>query len=73
MIVFYRLKSDSPNMRKISIMLDEIGASYAVKHIEAHEDSMNDAEFKRISPTQTVPALLDTETGVALFESGAIL
>jgi len=60
-------------MRKVSILLEEIDNEYAVKYIEPHGESLEDEEFKAISPTQTLPAILDSDTGVALFESGAIL
>jgi len=73
MIIFYRLKSESPNMRKIAILLQELGMAFAVKYIEPGLESIDDADFNAISPTQTLPALYDSETGVALFESGAIL
>lgn len=73
MIIFYRLKSESPNMRKISLMLEEIKLPHVVKFIEPHNSEKFDSEFVKISPSGTVPAIVDTDTGVTLFESGAIL
>jgi len=73
MIIFYRVPSDSPNMRKISLMLEETALPYVVKVVEPSNSEARDADFDRISPNGTAPAILDTDTGTALFESGAIL
>ena len=71
MIIYYRLRSESPNMRKVTIMLEEIGCPYAINYVD-HQDVI-DYEFAKISPNGTVPAIVDSENGVALFESTAIL
>jgi len=60
-------------MRKITILLHEIGDKYAVKYIDPHDASLNDPDFIAISPTRMLPALFDSDNSVALFESGAIL
>lgn len=73
MIIFYRIRSESPNMRKISLILEELGLPYAVKFVEPHDRGESDPEFAKLSPNGTVPAIVDTETGATLFESGAIL
>ncbi len=73
MIIFYRIPSESPNIRKISLMLAETGLPYVVKMIDAHDSDSVNTEFQRISPNGTVPAILDTDTGISLFESAAIL
>jgi len=73
MIIYFRIPSESPNIRKISIMLEETGLPYVVKMVEPHLEAPADAELAKISPTGTVPAIIDTDTGTALFESGAIL
>ena len=73
MIIFFRIPSESPNMRKISLMLEETALPYVVKFVEPHKSEVLDAEFVKISPNGTTPAILDTDTGVTLFESGAIL
>jgi len=73
MIIFFRKPSESPNMRKVSIMLEETALPYVVKHVEPRHADTIDEEFARISPNGTAPAILDTDTSVALFESGAIL
>jgi len=73
MIEFYRLLSESPNMRKISLMLQAVDLPHTVKNIDPHNKEQHDAKFLEISPSGTVPAIFDTETNVSLFESGAIL
>lgn len=73
MIIFYTMHSESPNIRKISIMLEEIGLPYTVKHVEKQSNGEFAADFVAINPNATVPAIVDTDTGTTLFESGAIL
>ena len=73
MIVFIRIASESPNMRKIALMLEETGLPYVVKLVEPRKDGVLDPEFAKVSPNGTAPAIVDTGTGTALFESGAIL
>ena len=73
MIIFYTSPSESPNMRKILIMLEEIGLPYTVKRIEKQSNGEFAADFIAINPNATVPALVDTDAGISLFESGAIL
>lgn len=70
MIIFYRIPNESPNMVKISIMLKEVGHPYVEKIVNDDEAS---EEFAEISPNGTTPAIVDTDTGATLFESGAIL
>ena len=73
MIIFFRIPSESPNMRKISLMLEETALPYVVKFVEPGKNEALDAEFAKISPNGTTPAIVDIDTGVSLFESGAIL
>ena len=73
MITFYRIPSESPNIRKISLMLEELELPHVVKMIEHGDDGEFDAEFAAINPNGTVPAITDTDTDVTIFESGAIL
>lgn len=73
MIVFFRIASESPNMRKIALMLEETGLPYVVKLVEPRKDGASDPEFAKVSPNGTAPAIVDTGTGTALFESAAIL
>jgi len=73
MITLYTMKSASPNVRKISIMLEEIGLPYTVKHVEKRSDGAFADNFLAINPNATVPAIVDEDTGNAVFESAAIL
>jgi len=63
----------TPNGIKVSTMLEETGLAY-----EAHKVTLDDAdvksrEFLSLNPNNKIPAIVDHDTGRALFESGAIL
>ena len=72
-IIFYRIPSDSPNVRKVAIMLAETGLPCTVHTVPKRDGERVADELLRVSPNGTVPAIVDQETGAALFESGAIL
>jgi GST-like protein len=63
----------TPNGRKISIALEELGLPYAVHPINIGEGEQFSTEFSAISPNQKIPAIVDRENGIRLMESGAIL
>ena len=63
----------TPNGRKVSIMLEEIGAEYEVHTINILKDEQFAPEFLKISPNNKIPALVDRDKGISLMESGAIL
>ncbi|GAB5499395.1 MAG: glutathione S-transferase N-terminal domain-containing protein [Pseudohongiellaceae bacterium] len=63
----------TPNGRKISIMLEEVGLPYRVHPVDITQGEQHDAEFLRISPNNKIPAIVDHDTGIQLMESGAIL
>ena len=63
----------TPNGRKVSIMLEELGAEYSVKSIDITKDEQFQPSFLMVSPNNKIPALFDQETGMTLMESGAIL
>ena len=63
----------TPNGRKISIMLEELGVPYTVTPIDIGKDEQFAPEFLKISPNNKIPAIVDHETGTHLMESGAIL
>ncbi|MBI1385776.1 MAG: glutathione S-transferase [Rhizobiales bacterium] len=71
MIDFYTWST--PNGRKVSIMLEETGMPYEVHPIDINKDEQFQPHFLAISPNNRIPAIVDRETGVGLFESGAIL
>lgn len=71
MLEFYTW--DTPNGRKVSIMLEEIGLPYEVHPIDLGKGEQFAPAFLEISPDNKIPALVDRDTGISLMESGAIL
>ena len=65
--------ADTPNGKKISIMLEEIGLTYKLTKINIGKDEQFKPEFKKISPFSKIPVIIDHENKISLFESGAIL
>ena len=63
----------TPNGRKVSIALEEMQIPYRAKSINIAEDEQFAPDFLRISPNNKIPAILDHENGLTIFESGAIL
>jgi GST-like protein len=61
----------TPNGRKISIALEELGLDYDVVPIDLTSDRQFDPDYAQISPSNKIPAIDDN--GFSLFESGAIL
>ena len=66
----------TPNGRKISIMLEEVGLRYTVHSVNIGRDEQFDPKFLAISPNNKIPAIVDSDGPgglLSLFESGAIL
>jgi GST-like protein len=63
----------TPNGRKASIMLEEVGLPYKAIAINIGKDEQFAPEFLKISPNNKIPAIVDHDNGVAMMESGAIL
>lgn len=63
----------TPNGRKASIMLEEVSLPYAVHKIDISKGDQFTPEFIAINPNSKIPAIVDTESGITVFESGAIL
>lgn len=63
----------TPNGQKISIMLEECGLDYEVKPVNIGAGDQFGPDFLRISPNNRMPAIVDTDTGISVFEGGAIL
>ena len=61
----------TPNGRKVSIALEELGLPYHVVPVDIGKDEQFKPEFLAISPNNKIPAIVDGDTSV--FESGAIL
>ena len=67
------LTANTPNGKKISIMLEEIKFNYKVTKINILKDEQFEPEFKKLSPFSKTPIIIDHDTKISLFESGAIL
>ena len=63
----------TPNGRKISIMLEELGLEYKVNPINIIKDEQFSDSFLKISPNNKIPAIIDHDNNTTLMESGAIL
>lgn len=63
----------TPNGRKPAIMLEELGLSYTTHKIDIAKGEQSTPEFIAINPNGKIPAIIDSETGITVFESGAIL
>jgi GSH-dependent disulfide-bond oxidoreductase len=71
MIDFYTFTT--PNGRKVSIMLEEVGLPYTSHVIDIRQGDQFTPEFVAINPNSKIPAIVDQDNGLAVFESGAIL
>ena len=65
--------ADTPNGKKISIMLEEIKYDYKVTKINIFKDEQFKPAFKKISPFSKIPVIIDHSKSISIFESGAIL
>jgi GST-like protein len=67
----------TPNGRKISVALEEMGLSYTVKPVNIGKGEQFEPAFLKISPNNKIPAIIDSEgpggQPISIFESGAIL
>ncbi len=65
--------ANTPNGKKISIMLEEIRFEYKVTKIDINNGEQFKTEFKKISPLSKIPVITDHKNNKTVFESGAIL
>ncbi len=66
--------ADTPNGKKISIMLEEVGYEYKVTKVDLSNDDQFNLEFRKISPFSKIPVIIDHDNNKEIvFESGAIL
>jgi len=63
----------TPNGFKVSIFLEEAEVPYRVIPVDIGKGEQFTPEFLAISPNNRMPAIIDTDTGLSIFESGAIL
>lgn len=68
---------DTPNGRKISVALEEMGLPYRVEPVDITKGRQFEPDFLRLSPNNRIPAIVDSEgpdgAPISVFESGAIL
>ena len=66
--------ADTPNGKKIGIMLEEIDFKYKVTNVNLLEGEQFNPDFRKISPFSKIPVIVDySNNKEAIFESGAIL
>ena len=65
--------ADTPNGKKISIMLEEIGYEYKVTKVDLDNKEQFKPEFVKITPFSKIPVIIDHDNNESVFESGAIL
>ncbi len=65
--------ANTPNGKKISIMLEEIGFDYKVTKVDLDKGDQFKSAFKKISPFSKIPVIIDHKKSKTIFESGAIL
>ncbi len=63
----------TPNGRKASVMLEEVELPYNVHIIDIRKDDQFTPEYVAINPNSKIPAIVDKDTDITVFESGAIL
>lgn len=63
----------TPNGRKVSILLEELGVPYKSIPINIGQDEQFQPHFLEISPNNKIPAIVDHDTGVKMMETGAIM
>lgn len=63
----------TPNGRKVSILLEELGVEYTAHSINIGQGDQMTPEFLAISPNNKIPAIVDQDNGLKLMESGAIM
>ncbi|MBW4571098.1 MAG: glutathione S-transferase N-terminal domain-containing protein [Tolypothrix carrinoi HA7290-LM1] len=63
----------TPNGRKASVMLEEVGLPYNVHKIDISKNEQFTPEYIAINPNSKIPAIIDQDTEMKVFESGAIL
>ena len=65
--------ANTPNGKKISIMLEEIEYEYKLTKIDINNGEQFKKDFKKISPFSKIPVIIDHKNNKTIFESGAIL
>ncbi|KWF95322.1 glutathione S-transferase [Burkholderia cepacia] len=70
-LTFYT--ADTPNGHKIAIYLEEAGLAHERVHVNLSAGEQRSPAYLAINPNGKIPAIVDHDTGLTVFESGAIL
>ena len=65
--------ANTPNGKKITIMLEEISCPHKITLVGLKEGGQFDPKFRSISPFSKIPVIIDHDNNISIFESGAIL
>lgn len=63
----------TPNGRKISILLEELGVEYTAHAVNIMKDEQFEPDFLAMAPNNKIPAIVDSDTGIKMMETGAIM
>lgn len=63
----------TPNGRKVSILLEELGVEYNVHPINIGQGDQKTPQFLKIGPNNKIPVIVDSDNDLALMETGAIM
>jgi GST-like protein len=63
----------TPNGRKVSIALEELGLPYQAHAVDISKDEQFAPDFLKVAPNNRIPAIVDRDNNFSLMESGAIL
>ena len=67
----------TPNGKKVSIMLEEVGLPYEVRPVNLSKGEQMKPEYLAVNPNNKIPSIIDSDgpggQPFKLFESGAIL
>lgn len=63
----------TPSGRKPAILLEKLGLRYTLHKVDLGKGEQFSSEFVALTPNSKIPAIQDEDTGVTVFESGAIL
>jgi GST-like protein len=63
----------TPNGKKVTILLEELGVPHKIVPMNIGRGDQFNPETLKFSPNNRMPALVDTDSGIRIFESGAIM
>ena len=65
--------SPTPNGHKVSCLLEALQMPYEVHSVNLGNGDQHKPDFLEISPNGRIPAIVDTDNDLSIFESGAIM